>query len=193
VRGKLLGFLIFLVVCLWRATLRIRVVGIENWDAIRNAGKPTIFASGTSGCCRDLLPGLERRRHDASRSRDGEVIAGFLFSGASRSRADRRPGGGAALSQMIAAVRNGAPAADLTTDGRGDRREVEARPRTPRGGARHAGDPGRRLGHAAEVREFVGPLHASDALLLCVVHPVRPSGASRERATRAISPASMPR
>ena len=43
-RGKLLGFLIFLVVCLWRATLRIRLVGKEHWDAVTAAGKPVIFA-----------------------------------------------------------------------------------------------------------------------------------------------------
>ena len=118
-RGKLLGFLIFLAVCVWRATLRIRLVGLENWDAVRNAGKPTIFALWHQ---RMLPPILYRAGSGdvtmASWSRDGEIIAGFLFFwGFKVARGSSSRGGGAALSQMIAAVRDGAPAADLTTDG----------------------------------------------------------------------------
>lgn len=118
-RGKLLGFLIFLVVCVWRATLRVRIVGLENWDAVRNAGKPTIFALWHQR----MLPPIFYRAGSgdvtmASKSRDGEIIAGFLyFWGFRVARGSSSRGGGEALSQMIKAIRNGAPAADLTTDG----------------------------------------------------------------------------
>jgi len=119
VRGKLLGFLIFLVVCLWRATLRIRVVGREHWDAVADAGKPVLFALWHQR----MLPPILFRAFSgdvtmASKSRDGEVIAGFLFFwGFKVARGSSSRAGGEALRQMVLEKRGGAPAADLTTDG----------------------------------------------------------------------------
>ncbi len=118
-RGKLLGFPIFLLVGLWRATLRVRVDGKEHWDAVVDAGKPVIFALWHQ---RMLPPILYRAGSGdvtmASKSRDGDVIAGFLhFWGFRVARGSSSRAGGEALAQMIREIRNGAPAADLTTDG----------------------------------------------------------------------------
>jgi lysophospholipid acyltransferase (LPLAT)-like uncharacterized protein len=119
VRGKLLGFPIFLLVGLWRATLRIRLVGREHWDAVIGAGKPVIFALWHQ---RMLPPILFRAFAGdvtmASKSRDGDVIAGFLFFWGFRvARGSSSRAGGEALAHMIREIRKGAPAADLTTDG----------------------------------------------------------------------------
>jgi len=129
VRGKILGFPIFLVVCLWRATLRIRVVGREHWDAVRNSGRPVLFALWHQR----MLPPIFFRAFSgdvtmASKSRDGDVIAGFLFFwGFKVARGSSSRAGGDALRQMIQEKRGGAPAADLTTDGpRGPARRSKA-------------------------------------------------------------------
>jgi len=119
VRGKLLGFLIFLLVGLWRATLRIRLEGKEHWDGVADAGRPVIFALWHQR----MLPPIFYRAWSgdvtmASRSRDGDVIAGFLFFWGFRvARGSSSRAGGEALAQMIREIRKGAPAADLTTDG----------------------------------------------------------------------------
>lgn len=118
-RGKLLGFPIFLFVCLWRATLRIRLVGREHWDAVKNASRPVVFALWHQR----MLPPILFRAFSgdvtmASKSRDGDVIAGFLFFWGFRvARGSSSRAGGEALRQMIQEKRGGAPAADLTTDG----------------------------------------------------------------------------
>jgi lysophospholipid acyltransferase (LPLAT)-like uncharacterized protein len=64
----------------------------------------------------------------ASKSRDGDVIAGFLFFWGFRvARGSSSRAGGEALRQMIQEKREGAPAADLTTDGpRGPARRSKA-------------------------------------------------------------------
>ena len=128
-RGKILGVPIFLVVCLWRATLRIRVVGREHWDAVRNSGRPVLFALWHQR----MLPPIFFRAFSgdvtmASKSRDGDVIAGFLFFwGFKVARGSSSRAGGEALRQMIQEKRDGAPAADLTTDGpRGPARRSKA-------------------------------------------------------------------
>jgi lysophospholipid acyltransferase (LPLAT)-like uncharacterized protein len=119
VRGKLLGFPIFLVVGLWRATLRIRLVGREHWDAVKGAGRPVLFSLWHQR----MLPAILFRAFSgdvtmASKSRDGEVIAGFLyFWGFKVARGSSSRAGGEGLRRMILAMRDGAPAADLTTDG----------------------------------------------------------------------------
>lgn len=128
-RGKILGFPIFLVVCLWRTTLRIRLVGREHWDAVKDAGKPVLFALWHQR----MLPPIFFRafRGDvtmASQSRDGDIIAGFLsFWGFRVARGSSSRAGGEALRQMLQEKREGAPAADLTTDGpRGPARRSKA-------------------------------------------------------------------
>jgi lysophospholipid acyltransferase (LPLAT)-like uncharacterized protein len=119
VRGKLLGFPIFLLVGLWRATLRLRLVGKEHWDAVTGAGKPLVFALWHQR----MLPPILLRAFEgdvtmASKSRDGDVIAGFLwFWGFRVARGSSSRAGGGALGRMIREMREGAAAADLTTDG----------------------------------------------------------------------------
>jgi len=129
VRGKILGFPIFLVVCLWRATLRIRLVGRDHWDAVRNSGRPVLFALWHQR----MLPPIFFRAFSgdvtmASKSRDGDVIAGFLFFwGFKVARGSSSHAGGEGLRRMIQWTREGAPAADLTTDGpRGPARRSKA-------------------------------------------------------------------
>jgi hypothetical protein len=119
VREKLLGFPIFVLVGLWRATLRIRILGKEHWDSVTGAGKPLVFALWHQ---RMLPPILARAfKGDvtmASKSRDGDVIAGFLFFWGFRvARGSSSRAGGGALTRMIREMKNGAAAADLTTDG----------------------------------------------------------------------------
>ncbi|HQR46251.1 MAG TPA: DUF374 domain-containing protein [Thermoanaerobaculia bacterium] len=128
-RGKVLGFLIFLVVCLWRATLRIRLVGREHWDAMADSGRPVLFALWHQR----MLPPIFFRAFSgdvtmASKSRDGDVIAGFLFFwGFKVARGSSSRAGGEALRRMLLEKRDGAPAADLTTDGpRGPARRSKA-------------------------------------------------------------------
>lgn len=128
-RGKVLGFLIFLVVCFWRATLRIRLVGREHWDAVADSGRPVLFALWHQR----MLPPIFFRAFSgdvtmASKSRDGDVIAGFLyFWGFKVARGSSSRAGGDALRRMLLEKRDGAPAADLTTDGpRGPARRSKA-------------------------------------------------------------------
>jgi lysophospholipid acyltransferase (LPLAT)-like uncharacterized protein len=77
VREKLLGFPIFLLVGLWRATLRLRLVGKEHWDAVTASGKPLLFALWHQRMLPPIL--LRACKGDvtmASKSRDGDLIAG---------------------------------------------------------------------------------------------------------------------
>lgn len=111
--------MVFLFVCLLRATLRIRLVGQEHWDAVKDAGRPVLFALWHQR----MLPPILFRAFSgdvtmASKSRDGDIIAGFLFFwGFEVARGSSSRAGGEGLRRMIVAIRAGAPAADLTTDG----------------------------------------------------------------------------
>ncbi|MGE5345607.1 MAG: lysophospholipid acyltransferase family protein [Acidithiobacillales bacterium] len=118
-RSRLLGFLLFLFVGLWRLTLRLRVVGEERRKALLQAGIPVVHALWHQ---RMVVPILTQYRLGqvtmASRSRDGEVIAAFLsFWGFRVVRGSSSRGGSPATLEMIRLMKEGAPVADLTTDG----------------------------------------------------------------------------
>ena len=118
-RSRLLGFLVFLFVGLWRLTLRLQRVGEENRKALLEAGIPVVHALWHQ---RMVVPILTEYRLGqvtmASRSRDGEVIAAFLsFWGFRVVRGSTSRGGTPAMLEMIRLMKEGAAVADLTTDG----------------------------------------------------------------------------
>jgi lysophospholipid acyltransferase (LPLAT)-like uncharacterized protein len=119
VGSRLLGFLLFLFVGLWRLTLRLRIVGEERRRAVLERGVPVVHALWHQ---RMVVPILCQYRLGqvtmASRSRDGEVIAAFLaFWGFRVVRGSSSRGGSPAMLEMIRMIREGASIADLTTDG----------------------------------------------------------------------------
>jgi lysophospholipid acyltransferase (LPLAT)-like uncharacterized protein len=119
VRSRLLGFLVFLFVGLWRLTLRLRVIGVEHREELLRAGIPVVHALWHQ---RMVVPILTEFRLGqvtmASRSRDGEVIAAFLsFWGFRVVRGSSSRGGSPAMLEMIRLMKGGAAVADLTTDG----------------------------------------------------------------------------
>jgi lysophospholipid acyltransferase (LPLAT)-like uncharacterized protein len=119
VRGLLLGFPLFLLVALWRATLRIRLVGREHREAIERSGRPVLHAIWhqrmVAGIFRFPWRGVVTM---ASQSRDGDVIAGFLFWWGYRAvRGSSSRGGGEALAEMEEALRGTTRWAALTPDG----------------------------------------------------------------------------
>ncbi len=119
VRGLLLGFPLFVLIALWRATLRIRLVGREHREAIERSGRPVLHAIWhqrmVAGILRFPYRGVVTM---ASRSRDGDVIAGFLFWWGYRAvRGSSSRGGGEALSEMVDALRGTTRWAALTPDG----------------------------------------------------------------------------
>ena len=119
VRGLLLGFPLFLLIVLWRATLRIRLVGRENREAIERAGRPVLHAIWhqrmVAGILRFPYTGTVTM---ASRSSDGDVIAGFLFWWGFRAvRGSSSRGGGEALTEMVESLRGTTRWAALTPDG----------------------------------------------------------------------------
>lgn len=118
-RGLLLGFPLFLLIVLWRATLRIRLVGRENREAIERAGRPVLHAIWhqrmVAGILRFPYTGTVTM---ASRSSDGDVIAGFLFWWGFRAvRGSSSRGGGEALTEMVESLRGTTRWAALTPDG----------------------------------------------------------------------------
>jgi lysophospholipid acyltransferase (LPLAT)-like uncharacterized protein len=119
VRGLLLGFLVFLLVALWRSTLRIRLVGREHREAIERSGRPVLHAIWhqrmVAGILRFPWRGVVTM---SSRSRDGDVSAGFQFWWGYRVvRGSSSRGGGAAFVEMVGALRGTARWAALTPDG----------------------------------------------------------------------------
>ncbi|MHB1047854.1 MAG: lysophospholipid acyltransferase family protein [Thermoanaerobaculia bacterium] len=118
-RALLLGFPLFLLIALWRATLRIRLVGREHRDAIERAGRPVLHAIWHQR----MVAGIFRFPHRgyvtmASRSKDGDVIAGFLFWWGFRVvRGSSSRGGGEALAEMVEALKGTTRGAALTPDG----------------------------------------------------------------------------
>ncbi len=118
-RGILLGFPLFVLVALWRATLRIRLVGRETREAIERSGRPVLHAIWhqrmVAGILRFPWTGTVTM---ASRSRDGDVIAGFLsWWGFRAVRGSSSRGGGEALTEMVEALRGTTRWAALTPDG----------------------------------------------------------------------------
>ncbi len=118
-RTRLLGFLLFVFVLLWRATLRIRVVGEERRAAVSAEGVPILHVLWHQrmvlGILSNRLPGVLTM---ASRSSDGEVIAEFLrFWGYRVVRGSSSRGGTEAMRDMIREGRLGRRWTALTTDG----------------------------------------------------------------------------
>ena len=128
-RGLILGFPLFVLVALWRATLRIRLVGREHREAIERAGRPVLHAIWHQR----MVAGILRFPYHgtvtmASMSRDGDVIAGFLFWWGFRAvRGSSSRGGGEALTGMVEALRGTTRWAALPPDGpRGPARRCKA-------------------------------------------------------------------
>lgn len=118
-RGRVLGFLVFLAVCLWRLTLRIRLVGREHREAITALGRPVLHAIWHQ---RLALGILKFPYHGtitmASRSADGAIIAGFLACwGFRATRGSSSRGGGEALLEMREELAGTTRWAALTPDG----------------------------------------------------------------------------
>jgi len=119
VRAVLVGFPLFLLIALWRATLRIRLVGREHRDAIERSGRPVLHAIWhqrmVAGIFRFPYRGVVTM---ASRSKDGDVIAGFLsWWGYRAVRGSSSRGGGEALAEMVDALQGTTRWAALTPDG----------------------------------------------------------------------------
>lgn len=117
--GRILGFLVFVVVALWRATLRIRLVGEENRETIVARGRPVLHAIWHQRMVLGILKfPYHRVVTMASQSKDGDVIASFLFFWGFRAvRGSSSRGGGEALVEMVDALRGTTRWAALTPDG----------------------------------------------------------------------------
>ncbi|HEX7581268.1 MAG TPA: lysophospholipid acyltransferase family protein [Thermoanaerobaculia bacterium] len=117
--GRVLGFLVFVVVAAWRATLRIRLVGEANREAIVARGRPVLYAIWHQRMVLGILKfPYTRMVTMASRSKDGDVIASFLgFWGFRAVRGSSSRGGKEALTEMIDALRGTTRWAALTPDG----------------------------------------------------------------------------
>lgn len=125
--SRLLAKLAGGALALYRATLRVEVLGRENYLGLKERGVPILF---TLWHGRMLLPIQEHRRQGivtmASQSKDGEVIARWLeANGYVVVRGSSTRGGGSAFKEMVRHVRSGRHAA-LTVDGpRGPARVVQ--------------------------------------------------------------------
>lgn len=128
-KSRLLGFGLFLLVAVWRATQRMREAGIEHRAALDAAGTPVLHALWHQRMVVGIyVNGFRRVVTMASRSADGEVIASLLrLLGYRVVRGSTSRGGSGAMLEMIREVRNGKPWAALTTDGpRGPARRSKA-------------------------------------------------------------------
>ena len=106
------------LVHLYRATLSVERLHFDRYIEVRARGAPILFALWHG---RMLLSILAHRREGivtmASRSKDGEIIAGWLeANGYSVVRGSSSRGGSQALREMVRRVRAGRDAA-LTVDG----------------------------------------------------------------------------
>lgn len=118
-RGRVLGFLMFLAIGLWRMTLRIRIVGEEHRQEIVRRGVPVLHLIWHQrmvlGILRHPFRGVVTM---ASQSSDGDVIAAFLgFWGFRVVRGSSSRGGAIALGEMVDALRGTRLWAALTPDG----------------------------------------------------------------------------
>ncbi len=118
-RSRLLGFALFLLVSVWRATIRIREIRTEPRAALEAAGTPVLHALWHQRMVVGIyVNGFRRVVTMASRSADGEVIATLLrLWGYRVVRGSTSRGGGEAMLAMIREVRTGKAWAALTTDG----------------------------------------------------------------------------
>ena len=118
VRSRILGFLAFLAVALYRLTLRLSIVGEEHRQAIRAKGKKPLHAIWHQR----MVGGILTHRGlgfvtMASRSADGEIIATFLkYWGFVAARGSSSRGGDIASAEFLDALKD-APGGALTPDG----------------------------------------------------------------------------
>ena len=122
--SRLVGAFLFL----HRSTLSIRSIHRERFLALRERGVPILFALWHGR----MYLSIQAHRGEgivtmASRSKDGEVIARWLQrNGYAVARGSSSRGGGAALREMVRAMRGGRHGA-LTVDGpRGPARVVQS-------------------------------------------------------------------
>jgi lysophospholipid acyltransferase (LPLAT)-like uncharacterized protein len=119
VKERLAGFLLFLAVAVYRATLRIRRVGLENQERVLASGKPALHALWHQRMVPSILGfGYRGIVTMASRSSDGQIIATFLsLLGFRVVRGSSSRGGAPALKEMVDALSGSHRMAALTTDG----------------------------------------------------------------------------
>ncbi len=102
----------------YRATLKTRRVHFDRYLAVKARGVPTLFALWHGR----MFLSIQAHRHEgivtmASRSKDGEIIAGWLErNGYAVVRGSSTRGGSQALRELVRRVRSGSTAA-LTVDG----------------------------------------------------------------------------
>jgi hypothetical protein len=115
---RFIGILVFLAISLWKATLRITIVGEENRQAIRAKGKKPLHAIWHQR----MVGGILAHRGEgyvtmASKSEDGEIIATFLkYWGFVAARGSSSRGGDVASAEFLEALAS-APGGALTPDG----------------------------------------------------------------------------
>jgi lysophospholipid acyltransferase (LPLAT)-like uncharacterized protein len=117
-RERVLSRLAGAVLFVHRATLRVERVHFDRYLDLKARGVPILFALWHGR----MFLSIQAHRHEgivtmASRSRDGEVIAGWLSrNGYSVVRGSSTRGGSEALREMVRQMRSGRSAA-LTVDG----------------------------------------------------------------------------
>ncbi|MEO8054064.1 MAG: DUF374 domain-containing protein [Acidobacteriota bacterium] len=115
---RFLGVLVFLAISLWKATLRITIVGEENRQAIRAKGKKPLHAIWHQR----MVGGILAHRGEgyvtmASQSEDGEIIATFLkYWGFVAARGSSSRGGDVGSAEFLEALKS-SPGGALTPDG----------------------------------------------------------------------------
>lgn len=125
--ARALSLLVGGMIRIHRSTLRIRLLHADRYAALRARGVPIVFALWHGR----MFLSIQAHRGQgivtmASQSKDGEIIARWLERNGyvvARGSSSRR--GGAALKEMVRALRGGATGA-LTVDGpRGPARKVQ--------------------------------------------------------------------
>jgi len=118
VRSKILSRLAGASLFLHRATLRVERRHFDRYVGLKARGVPILFALWHGR----MFLSIQAHRHEgivtmASRSKDGEIIAGWLErNGYSVVRGSSTRGGSEALREMVRRIRSGRAAA-LTVDG----------------------------------------------------------------------------
>ncbi len=125
--ARFLGVLVFLAITVWKATLRVSIVGEEHRQAIRAKGKKPLHAIWHQR----MVGGILAHRGEgyvtmASKSGDGEIIATFLrYWGFRAARGSSSKDGDLASTEFLEALKE-APGGALTPDGpRGPARQCK--------------------------------------------------------------------